>query len=320
MGIQLESPHRAKFQYRLEGHDEDWVNAGNEREARYTKPPPGTYRFMVRSSDNRGNWSGEAAELEVIVSPYYWQRNSFKVAIGILVSSVFGGILWLSVRMAYMSRIARAERAHLIEKERSRISKDLHDQLGAQTTQIVFQTRAIVAKLGPENVANASQHVNELHEATDQLVEELDEAIWTADPKKDNCEGLVSYISSYAENYFRPTSIRLRTDVPLDLINYELSAEIRHASAQACKEALTNVAKHSKAQEVRLRFRSDRMRLSVAIEDDGIGIPAGVRKTARNGLKNMSERLASVGGSASIEAGSQGGTVVRLDIPVGVAV
>jgi signal transduction histidine kinase/streptogramin lyase len=315
-GVVLDAPERARFQYRLEGLDADWVDSWGQRTAHYTAPPPGFYRFSVRTANNRGEWSDKVATLAVTIEPHIWQTIPFKIASVALIVGVLGSMVWLTARAAFSQKLVKIERAHAVEKERSRIAREIHDQLGSHLTQIMFQSKTLTHRLLDGSSRQAVEHASKVEAGAQELAKGLDEVVWATNPEMDNLEGVVAYITSYAEEFFLHTDTRLRLDVPIQLDTREMAAESRHQLFLACREAMTNILKHARATETTVRMHSTEKMFSVEISDNGRGLVAEDTRRLGNGLLNIRERMHAIRGTAEFVSLKPKGLTVRLSVPM----
>jgi signal transduction histidine kinase len=213
-------------------------------------------------------------------------------------------------------QLAGMRQQQALEKERARIARDIHDQVGASLTQLSLLGEMIQAADGkPEE---ASSHARQISQTARETAHELDEIVWTVNPSNDTLDGLVNYICKNAQDYLSVAGLRYRLDVPADLPHASISPEARHNVFLAAKEAVTNVVRHARATEAWLRLRLAPRSFTLEIEDNGRG-PAGLKEKAaesRNGLRNMRKRMEDIGGEFFIGPGPQGGTLVRLTVPL----
>ena len=317
--LSFDAGDRARFRYRLEKYDADWVNADTLRVAHYAHLPPGQYRFHVLACNNEGVWNNDGATVAFELRPFFYQTKIFWTLLSLAVVS---GVALAARRHAaqkYRRKLARLESQHAIERDRARIAKDIHDDVGAGLTQITLLTE--LARREPEqNDANLGR----ISDSARQLTRAMDEIVWAVDPQHDTFAGLMDYISAYAEDFLRVANIRFRMDVPIPLPELRVDAELRYNLFLALKEALNNVVKHSRSTEVWLRLQVAEKTFSLSVEDNGRGFSAGTeiaddgRITSGSGLLNMKKRLADVGGRCEIENNSDG-TRVRFVAPVVVA-
>jgi signal transduction histidine kinase len=201
-----------------------------------------------------------------------------------------------------------------LEKERSRIARDLHDQLGANLTQVALLGEMVESdKNLPEEIESHAQQICRTARETSTA---LDEIVWAANPSNDTLEGLVTYACKYAQDYLALADLRYRLDVPAQLPDANIAPDLRHNVFLAFKESVNNVVKHAKATEVKIRLRLDANKFTIEIEDDGKGPGDAAKKTGRNGLRNMRKRMEDIGGTFVMKPGDERGTIVRLTSPI----
>ncbi|MCX8090877.1 MAG: histidine kinase [Verrucomicrobiae bacterium] len=309
---EMEIPERLRFRYRLEGLDTEWVEAGAQRTASYARLPPGLYRFQVMVGAH-GVWQPAKVPLTLEIVPRFWERRAFQLGGVALLLVVVAASVRFAERARLRRRLARLETEKAMEQERARIARDLHDEIGSGLTEIL-----LMGELAGRSDAPAAQLRAQVHALTEkvrQLAAAMDAVVWTINPRNDSLPRLASYLCDHAREFFRPTPIACRIDVPDELPELPVSAAQRHHLFLAVKEALNNVARHSGASEVWLRLRCHNGRLQLSVEDNGRGLgPAA--PTTGDGLANMRARLQAVGGRAEIEPGQHGGTVVRFILPM----
>ena len=201
-----------------------------------------------------------------------------------------------------------------LEHERARIARDLHDQLGANLTQVALLGEMAEAdKNSPDEVES---HAQQISETARETTRSLDEIVWAVNPSNDTLEGLANYACKYAQEYFALAGLRYRVDLPAQLPPTPIPPEVRHNVFLAFKEAVNNVVKHAQASEVWIRLRLQPENFILEIEDNGSGVANLDEKQNRNGLRNMKKRMDDIRGEFSISAGANGGTIVRLTVPV----
>ncbi len=313
-GPDLDSPLNVRFKYRLQPFETLWNDAGTERKAVYRHVPPGDYVFHVMACNRDSIWSADSALVAVIVAPHFYQTFWFQGGVGVLSIACLYLALVSATRRRMRLHLEQLERRHELERERSRIAQDLHDDLGAGLTEIgllggLLQKSAVASPRDRQGMDRIVQRCRD-------LVTALDEIVWAVNPRNDSMNSLGSYLARYAQGFFEPTPIRCRLEIEEIDSDYPLNSEQRHNLFLAFKEALTNVARHSGASEIRIRiFLENKTRLVVCIEDNGQGLPPMVRDSA-DGLINLKKRLASVGGDCEITSGRDGGVIVRMTLPV----
>lgn len=313
-GLSLGSPLCVRFKYRLEGLESDWNDARGERRAIYRHVPPGTYVFRVIACNSDSVWSEGGALLRVIIEPHFYQTAWFQGAAGLLtVAGLSFGVL-STVRRRMSRRLAQLQQQHELERERTRIAQDLHDDLGAGLTEISLLGGLLQ---DPSRFSARKQEALErIVQRCRDLVMALDEIVWAVNPRNDSVNSLSGYLSRYAQGFLEPTSIRCRLQVQEAELDHPLNSEQRHHLFLAFKETLTNIVRHSGATEVRIRISlAEKNGLLICVEDNGRGLPASVEEDA-NGLVNLRQRMARIGGKCEIASQPAGGVAVCLHLPL----
>jgi signal transduction histidine kinase len=313
-GLSLSSGSRVRFKYKLEGLDPDWTRAGVETRAIYRHVPPGHYIFHVKASNSDSIWNQENGGLmAVTVRPYFYQTAWFQGGLAFVL--VAGSTLALAAasRRRMQRHLDELRRKHELERERTRIAQDLHDDLGAGLTEIGLLGGMLQSPDGfsEHNPQALPRIVNRCRE----MVTALDEIVWAVNPRNDSLSSLGGYLSRYAQEFLEPTSIRCRLEVAESNSNCACTSEQRHQLFLAFKEALTNIARHSGATEVFIRIALDGEKLLVVtIEDNGQGL--GTAPDQGDGLLNLHQRMARLGGDCQVANRPEGGVSVRLTMPL----
>jgi signal transduction histidine kinase len=288
----------------------------------YNLLPPGDYRFVVKACNNDGVWNEQGAALHLVVLPHFYETKAFKV----LATLAGLAVVVLAVRRISGRRLRKQvellERQRAIERDRTRIAKDIHDDLGAGLTHI-----ALLSELARRDTPQAlPDHVSQISDMARELTRNMDEIVWAVDPQNDTLDSLVSYVSKFAQEYLSVANIRCRFDVPSELPPYVLPAEVRHNLFLAIKEALHNIVKHAQASEVNMRLVVRRLAFTLVIADNGCGLNHtkvnGADKgriSSGHGLANLDQRLRASGGSCVITSEPGQGTRVELNVDLTVA-
>jgi len=318
------APEKVRFKYRLNNLESDWTDAGTKRQATYSYIPPGNYSIQVIACNNDGVWNEGGAKLEFEVLPHFWQTAWFRFFGGLATVLVASGAVWFETRRRMRRKLERAERQRDIERERSRIAQDIHDDLGAQLTRITMLSEsASEPEVDPHR---AAEGIRRIYSTARELTRSMDEIVWAVSPRHDTLESLASYLEKFAQDWLTSSSIRCRLDLPLQFPEWHLTSEVRHNVFLAFKEALHNIVKHSGASEVLIRLTLKPELFDLSIEDNGRGFavgdktkslaPSPGRSASGNGLENMQGRLAAIGGSCEIKSLSGSGTQVILCVPL----
>ncbi len=313
-GISFAAPEKISFRYRLEGLDKDWVEAGARRTAYYHNIPPGNYVFRVNACNADGVWGTDSQALNLSVEPFLWETATFRLVAVFAGLAMLGGVARLMERRRYKRRLALLETQHAIQRERLRISQDIHDDIGNVLTRV---SQLSDMGEGDPIVTTATQKQFErIGQQTRLAVQSLDEIVWATNPKNDNLPQFAEYLCRFADECFEASPIRCWLEVPTNFPNLPLRTEIRHNVFLAVKEALTNVLKHSHATEVWLTLTLDSDGVRIHIKDNGRGFAPEKVAAGGNGLGNMKARLAECGGQVFFFSGAKHGTEIKFVFPL----
>ena len=311
--LSFTAPENVNFRYRLEGLDDTWNEAGTQRSATFDHLNPGTYRFHVIACNNSGVWNERGATLAFTVAPFFWQRLSFQAAmLGLFTLCVIAVVRYVSFRRLRL-HVRELEQQTMLHKERARIAKDIHDDLGANLTQIT-----LLSELANQDMASpekARPQIDKISATARQVMKSLDEIVWAVNPRNDTLPHLVDYLGQFTLDFLRAPGIRCRLDLPEHPPGLNVPADIRHNVFLAVKEALNNIVKHSGAKEVRLGVDVSNGKLRIVVTDDGHGFERPPQDAWADGLRNMRQRMGEIGGECAINSRSGAGTTITFDVP-----
>ncbi len=211
--------------------------------------------------------------------------------------------------------IRELKRDEMINNERLRISKDMHDEIGANLTRISLMGEIINAR---KNVESKEKIANQCSSVIKETIEKLDEIVWAINPLNDNLRNFIAYIVEYSEEFFGSSEIKCRYNIPQSVPEIFLSSEKRHNLFLVVKEAMNNIQKYSKADCVNfsliLNEASYLKSFKFIIKDDGKGFDINSVAVTSNGLRNMEERIAAADGRFEIKTEPGAGTEISFTI------
>lgn len=309
-GLSFVGSEKMRFKHRLTGLDKEWVSAGTARTANYSYVPPGDYQFEVIACNNDGVWNEVGDRVAFTVLPFFWQTMLFRVMAGGCGVVLAGGIVWFYMRRRMHRKLERLEHQRVVENERARIAKDIHDDLGATLTRITMLSDPVRSDL--EEPAHAAGNISQIHSSARELTRSMDEIVWAINPHHDTLDSLVTYLEKFAQDFLGMAGVRCRLDLPLDFPALPLTAEARHNLYLSFKEALHNVIKHSGATEVSVVVTVNPADFTIMVKDNGHGFLMdangktisrdAARLASGNGLANMRRRLEAIGGRCDIQS------------------
>ena len=311
---EFDAPERVRYRHKLDGENADWSPASAEAVATYTNVSPGAHHFRVIASNADGVWNEQGAGLALVVAPFFWQTWWFPpVAVAAAIALLALIVRWFALRRM-QRRIAILEAEHALEKERGRIARDIHDELGANLTSIGW-----LADLGRKHISQPEAVAVDLEKIAvnaRQSLTAMDAIVWALNPQNDSLEHFANYIAHFANEFFKPTSTRCRLDIPANLPAHPMTTEARHHLFLAVKEALNNVARHSGAAELWICLQLSETDLQLSIRDNGCGLPPTSVQPGQDGLGNIRERLAELGGQLRVESTPATGTELIFTVPL----
>jgi len=306
------APENVRFRYQLEGFDSGWNDAGTQRSVSYSRLAAGTYLFRVMACNGSGVWNTRGATFAFTVAPFFWHTWWFDLAaLAIFTTLVVAVVRYISFRRL-RDRLRRLEQQAALDKERARIARDIHDDIGGRLTEVELLIES--ANRTPRERWNGQMH--RISATVRQMGESLDEIVWAVNPRHDTLPHLMDYLGQYAIQFFQAADIRCRVDFPDDLPPQAIPPEARHHLFLAVKEALNNVVRHARATEVWLRVAIDNDRLQLVVEDNGRGFDGVPDHFTADGLLNMRRRMEELDGGFRVESRTDAGTRVSFTLPL----
>jgi signal transduction histidine kinase len=264
------------------------------------------------------------ADVRVLAQPAWWTSQHSLTILGVVVPIFVAAMVWIVLLPRHIEkktqqlaveiqRREQTERQRVIEVERSRIARDLHDALGAALTQI--QLLSIRSSRNSNMPEKGRAQFTEISKKSLKMVSMLDEIVWAVNPANDSLDHLATYFCHFTQEFFSNTPIQCRLDVAEDFPCVPITSEVRHELYLAVSEALNNTAKHSRATEVWFSMNWQNHTVQISIEDNGCGFFLA-KPTDGDGLANIRHRLERIGGDFVCESRPGAGTIYRLQLPL----
>ena len=236
--LDFTAPDKNQYAYKLDGVDKDWVYTGSRRFANYTDVTPGEYIFRVKGSNNDGLWNEKEATVTIIITPPFWQTWWFRIFIILFA----GGLLYSFYRY-------RLNKLLEVERTRVRIARDLHDEVSATITGIVYFSNAIANEIGNRITPMLKKLLSLINESATEVQESMSDIIWSINPENDRWDTILPKFRRYASDLCESKDIQYDIQIPKFISNKELSMERRRNLWLIFKEMVTNVVKHSNCSE-----------------------------------------------------------------------
>ncbi len=307
---------RIRYSCMLEGFDETWLDqAPGQRMAVYTNLPFGDYVFRVRVRIGNGAWQQTEIRLPVHVVPPFWLRTWFFVLMGLLALMLVAGIAVFISRQRFKRQMRVLETERKIHIERERISRDLHDNIGAQITYMVSTLDFLSFRLDKQTVADNRQLITELGDNARQTMDQLRETIWAMNQPELSVGEFAEKLRSFLRKTGSGTALQLSVDDRDADPNVMLApARVLHLYRIA-QEAVNNAVKHADAKHISVELKTTATAFTLTVSDDGKGMPENLSKDGHYGLENMQSRAAEIGAEISIQSQISKGTNITVSSP-----
>lgn len=297
------SPARAtslRYQYKLQGVDRDWSSQTEQRTVHYANLAAGSYRFLVRAVDSSGRSTLQPATVEFHIMSVVWQRWWFLGVVAMTIGCV--------VTLLYRYRVT-----YLLELERVRthIASDLHDDIGASLSQIAVLSEVVRHRVGGTEAV--SQPLSTIASTSRELVDSMSDIVWAINPKRDSLGDLAHRMRRFASDLFTANDIEFEFNPCETDRAIRLDADVRRQLFLIFKESTHNIVRHSGCSKAAIELRMEHHAVTLVLRDDGKGFDT-TQTHYGHGLSNMSRRAGKLGALLSVNSRPGGGTIVSLKV------
>jgi len=296
--IDLSNGPGTKYEYKLLGEDTGWILAGNQRQINFSHLAPGNYTFMVRASNRGGIRSSEPASVHFYIRPPFTKTIWFYTLILLATGALFYAL--------YYFRLKQVTRT---EQIRSEISKNLHDEVGSTLTNISLGS--LLAQKQLHDKTALQRILKRIYEDSQHVSESMREIVWSINPKIDTLGESLPRMLHYASELLEAEDIELQAEIAPEIEGIKLTMQQRRDIYMIFKETVNNLAKHSKASRVNIKFHLNGKILVMIVSDNGVGFDT-TAPLINNGLKNMQERAERHQWKLNIQSAFGGGTSIYL--------
>jgi signal transduction histidine kinase len=305
--LNLTSPQKIRFRYRLEGFDSDWIDAGSERQAIYSNLGPRKYVFRVEADNDDGMWAEPGAVWAFSVSPVYYQTPQFVVACVVLVAF----LIWLIWR--YRVRQMRAQFAMLVG-ERVRLSREIHDTLLQSLVGVALECQDMADELGPVNADHRNRFVS-LRRQVEEYIREARQSIFDLRSPKLESSDLSAALRQVGQ---RATAGKIAFEFTVTGTMQRWPANVEQQLLRIGQEAVVNAIRHASASTIRMELHYASSSLMLRVADDGTGFDPETASgpDGHYGLVSMKERAENLGADFKIVSAAGQGTIVETTVPL----
>jgi signal transduction histidine kinase/ligand-binding sensor domain-containing protein len=305
-GVSFITGENLRYQYKLASASDEWSAPVNQRTVNYPSLPSGSYQFLVRAISADGTVSDTPASISFTIRSPIWQRWWFLTMAMLALGSL--------IYAAYSYRLKRLLE---LERVRTRIATDLHDDIGSNLSLI-----AMVSEVAKQQAPEENQAIREslalMSRTSRQSVDAMSDIVWAVNPKRDHLHDLTERMRRFASDTFAAKDIDFEFLHPEEKQNTKLGTEIRKQVYLIFKESVNNIAKHSECTAAAIQLGLHQGELELTICDNGKGFEASHTGNGYggNGLRSMRERAASLGGKIEVESQQGRGATIKLKIPL----
>lgn len=281
----------------MEGFENKWFFQGKANSIRYNQLPAGEYNLKIKGVDSSGNESKAGLSIPIIVTPIFYKTWWFKLLVILSIAAI-----------VYIIFQYRLQQALAMERLRTKISSDLHDDVGSMLTGLAMQTEML------EMQATDEKEKNKLHKITDtsrKTISHMRDLVWSIDSRKDTLGNLVDRMHELAEEQLQPAGVSYHIDVDDTNLQKKINFNCRRNLYLIYKEAINNIIKHSDAKHVVVKFNSNKGNCQFNIKDDGC--VKEKKHITGQGLANIQMRAESINADLKFEL--EDGFGICISIP-----
>ena len=297
--LDFTAPNKNQYKYMMEGFDKTWIDAGSRRYVTYTNLDPGKYTFKVIGSNNDDVWNETGASISIKILPPFWRTWWF-----ILFSVLIGGgmiIFFITYRVRHLLDI---------ERFRTKLAADLHDNIGSSLTEISILSEVISQRLNSSD-GDVKKSLKMISDNSRNLIDNMSDIVWLVNPRRDSLYDLILRLRDTYSELSSYTSISFRSENLKSLEKVSLSLEHRQHLYLIFKEGINNCITHSGCNEISLDAFVKGKKLEMILKDNGKGFDLPEISNG-NGLGNMKSRAENIGGVLNISSVKGEGTTIRF--------
>lgn len=299
VALDYTNPGKNRYQYRLEGFDDQWIQSGTKNSATYTNLDPGTYTFRVKGSNSDGVWNENGRSLQLVVLPPWYMTWWFRIAVAAAFSA--------AVYAFYRYRLTQALKLQVI---RNRIASDLHDEIGSALSNISIFSDVAQKKLQSQR-EETGHLLRKISDHARVSMEAMSDIVWMINSRNDRFENIIVRMRTLAADLFEATGRTLHLHFDERLNHVTLNMQERKNFYLIYKEAINNTAKYSGGKDVWIEMTLKDGEICLLIKDNGKGFDLRNGKKG-NGLFNMQKRTDALKGKLNVTSETGKGTTVEL--------
>lgn len=286
-------PEKNQYAYSFEGEEDNRIQLGTKNKVTLINLKQGNYTLLVYAANNQGIWTKNPLRISFSVKPHFWETIWFKLFVTALLVLL---VIWISrlyLKTKLRKQVLIWEKQKAVRLERTRISNEMHDDLGSGLTSIKMLSDLMKLKMGSQSLPELSK----IADRSEKLVDSLNTIVWALNDRNDPVKAVIGYLRLYASEQFDglPIDAKIETKVDIEIEEYSISGEIRRDVFLILKEAINNLIKHSNAKKAWIQIEARKEQFELRIIDNGTKNELQP-KLGGNGLLSMKERAKACGG------------------------
>lgn len=291
---------RVIYAYKLEDFDKNWVRIDNLNVANYTNVPPGNYVFRVKAAGANGQWLHFSKDIHLMISPPFWKTTWFILAM--VLTAIL--LIW----SLYRYRVRQLKKVFEV---RSKISHDLHDEIGSTLSGVALMSELTHQQLEQHKNEEAKGHLEEITTQAQSMIQKMSDIVWAINPQNDSMQKVINKLNQYATNVCPAAGIAFHLQVDEKMMHGNMNMPARENIYLFSKEAIHNAVKYSGAANIKFFLRHHGAKNKIVISDDGCGFDPDLPASG-NGLDNLRSRAKALNGDCRIRSVKGGGTTIEL--------
>jgi len=302
VGLSFVPGESLRYQYRLEGADAGWSAPTEQRSITYARLSPGRYHFFVRAVDSDGAISPQPASVTFRILPPFWQRW-WSIAMAVALAGA----------AAYAIYRYRVSQLVELERVRTRIAADLHDDVGSSLSQISVLSEVLRNQLkAPE--APVSRNLSLINRVSQEALDSMSDIVWAINPQQDHLSDLLRRMRRVTSETLPARDIDFEFKAPTVGLELRLGADIRRQVFLMFKEVINNLVRHSRCTRAHITLKIEGPLLILTVGDNGNGFDQD-EVTEGNGLVSLHRRARSLEGETVVSSNKGEGTTISIKVP-----
>lgn len=309
-------PEACKYRYKLEGYDNQWIESGSVHFARYANIAPGNYTFKILACNPDGYWASTPKELNIYIKAPFWQTLAFRIFIIVLSLASVIFMIYAFVNLQKKKAKRQLEIQQELEAERLRISRDLHDNVGAHLSYVINNIDWMHEHPDALNAVQKSDRLKLLSEAGRNALHTLRQTIWAFGQSEISIDDFADRFKQFALKMLElNSSVQVHFEERFET-NQQLNPSVALNLFRIAQEAFNNSLKHSACTDVDIKFLSNETYLiQISIADNGKGFKPDDHKDSDSyGLQNMEARAQEIGAIFILKSEPGKGTQINFSL------